>query len=451
MRSTDRYIGAAIAGILLLTTHSGSLMAEGSEVCQPLTDNQELGKAIFCDQRLSLNGNQSCAGCHQPDTGWTGPDSEINAHGAVYEGSVAGLFGNRKPPSSAYASPSPILHPLRQGTEIVFVGGNFWDGRATGEKLGSPVADQAQGPFLNPVEQALPDSACVVYKVCTASSYPTSFEGVWGSGACGITWPGDIETTCSTADGVVALSALDRFRVDLAYDQIAISIADYEGSPEVNRFSSKFDLYIAGVESLNRTERRGLSLFRGKAKCINCHVIGNRKGKPPVFTDFTYANLGIPRNPENPWYTMPSWLNPEGSNWLDKGLGAFLATRVDYQAYAAENYGKHKVPTLRNVDSRPWPGFVKAYGHNGYFKSLKGIVHFYNTRDVKPRCVDPDTTEADALAQGCWPAPEIPVNVNTTELDDLKLTPMEEDAIVAFLKTLSDGYEPESHHGRRSE
>jgi len=82
--------------------------------------------------------------------------------------------------------------------------------------------------------------------------------------------------------------------------------------------------------------------------------------------------------------------------------------------------------------------FVKAYGHNGYFKSLWGIVHFYNTRDVLPVCAG-DYTEAQALAANCWPAPEVPANVNTAELGDLGLTLAEEQALVAFLTTLSDG------------
>ena len=156
-----------------------------------------------------------------------------------------------------------------------------------------------------------------------------------------------------------------------------------------------------------------------------------------LFTDFTYDNLGVPRNPQNPFYFEPEW-NPDGLLWVDEGLGGFL--RSVGESYESE-LGKQKVPTLRNVDKRPGPGFVKAYGHNGYFKSLKGIVNFYNTRDVKPSCPDPFTTEADAMKQGCWPVPEVAVNVNTDELGDLGLTPEEEDAIVAFLKTLSDGYQ----------
>ena len=122
-------------------------------------------------------------------------------------------------------------------------------------------------------------------------------------------------------------------------------------------------------------------------------------------------------------------------------MGGFLeAAGYDEEVYE-EEWGKHKVPTLRNVDLRPNSTFVKAYGHNGYFKSLEGIVHFYNTRDVKDTCPGP-YTEAQALAEDCWPEPEVADNVNTDELGDLGLTPDEEAAIVAFLKTLSDGYQP---------
>ncbi|UCC77921.1 MAG: hypothetical protein JSW37_06025, partial [Anaerolineales bacterium] len=104
------------------------------------------------------------------------------------------------------------------------------------------------------------------------------------------------------------------------------------------------------------------------------------------------------------------------------GLGGFLKNAgYPQEVYEAE-WGKHKTVTLRNVDLRPDAGFVKAYGHNGYFKTLKGIVHFYNTRDVKPACPGP-YSEAQALAAGCWPAPEVSANLNTTEMGNLGLTP----------------------------
>jgi cytochrome c peroxidase len=410
----------ALSSLLIITVGTGN--ANG------LMPVEELGKAIFFDTNLSINRNEACAVCHGPMVGWTGPLAGINAHGAVYEGSIMGRFGNRKPPSAAYATLSPILNVDKKG---LFTGGNFWDGRATGERLGNPAADQAQGPFLNPKEQALPDSACVVYRVCTATGYPVSFETVFGSAACDITWPANVETVCATEGGIVGLSASDRNTSDVAYDNIGLAIAAYEASSEVNAFTSKYDYSLMGKAKLSKKERRGFALFEGKANCKACHPSSGRK---PLFTDFTYDNLGIPKNPENPVYN-------EDPNFIDLGLGGFLETRPDYASYSLENYGRVKVATLRNVDMRPSSAFVKAYGHNGYFKSLRGIVHFYNTRDVKPVCPG-DYTEAQALAAKCWPAPEVEETVNRAELGDLGLTPAEEDALVAFLETLTDGFLP---------
>jgi cytochrome c peroxidase len=405
----------AFTVILLFTCLAGFVAAQG------LTDIEELGKSIFFDDNLSINQNQSCAACHAPKVGWTGPESDINASGAVYEGSIPDRFGNRKPPSSAYATPSPILHFVIDKKEALFIGGNFWDGRATGEKLGNPAADQAQGPFLNPLEQALATPADVVERVCASLTYGDLFRQVWGDEVC--------EPT----------------NVDSAYDNIALSIAAYEASPEVNAFTSKYDHKFRGQAKLTKQERRGFALFRGKGKCHRCHI---SNGQQALFTDFTYDNLGVPRNPENPFYTEPAF-NPDGFDWVDEGLGGFLATRTsDYAPYADANLGKQKVPTLRNVGKGSCEAepsnpdcIVKAYAHNGFFKSLEGIVHFYNTRDVKPECPG-DYTVEQALAADCWPPPEVSENVNSDELGDLGLTPEQEAAIVAFLKTLSDGFAP---------
>ena len=409
-------------------------LALGAGSAQALSDNEQLGKSIFFDKHLSINQNQSCAACHDPEWGWTGPDSVINSAGAVYEGSIAGSFGDRKPPTSAYATPSPVFFNDK-GT---FVGGNFWDGRATGEKLGNPAADQAQGPFLNPVEQALPDEACVVNRVCNPmipGDYPVSFEQVWGDTACDITWPVDVDSVCATEGASVALSDADRTKVDTAYNNIALSIAAFEDSSEVNAFSSKYDLTFDGKVKLSKQEQRGFALFRGKGQCHRCHI---SNGQQALFTDYTFDNLGVPKNPENPAYII----DPD---FVDLGLGGFLQNREEYADLAAENFGKQKVPTLRNVDLRPAGDDVKAYAHNGYFKTLEGIVHFYNTRDVKASCESMgifDATEAVALANNCWPEPEVAENVNRDELGDLGLTSEEEAAIVAFLKTLSDGFVP---------
>jgi cytochrome c peroxidase len=389
----------------------GLWLTSATAVAQVLTPVEQLGKFIFFDTNLSINSNQSCAACHTPDVGWTGSVPAINVVGAVYEGSISGRFGNRKPPSSAYATSSPILHYVIEKKEALFIGGNFWDGRASGEKLGNPAADQAQGPFLNALEQALPEAANVVSRVCDGS-YGALFRQVWGNDVCG--------------------------NLNYAYDRIALSIAAFEASPESNAFASKYDYYLKGMVDLTKEEKNGLNLFKSKGKCAKCHVLDSSQ---PLLTDFTYDNLGVPRNPGNPFYTQPNF-NSQGDRWIDLGLGEFLESRRDYQQFAPANFGKQKVPTLRNVDKRPYEGFAKAYTHNGYFKSLKAIVHFYNTRDAKPVCANPFTREADALAQNCWPAPEVPENVNSQELGNLHLTEDQEDAIVTFLKTLSDGYQP---------
>jgi cytochrome c peroxidase len=416
------------------------LLAIPGAVAAGLTPKETLGKLLFFDGQLSLKGNQSCASCHVPEAGWSGADSAVNAHGAVHEGSVAGRFGNRRPPSAAYATPSPVLHLAKEDGATLFIGGNFWNGRATGEKLGNPAADQAQQPFLNPLEQGLADSACVALRACTA--YGSMLDQVW-PGTCAIAWPGKAAQTCATEGGRLALNRQQRANADRAFDRIALGIAAFEASAEVNAYTSKFDYFLAGRVELSPEEKLGLELFKDKGRCAECHVLDKGpNGEPPLFTDFTYDNLGVPRNPENPWYAMPASINPEGRKWLDQGLGEFLASRADYRKFAGDNAGKQKVPTLRNVDKRPEPAFVKAYMHNGYFKTLKGVVHFYNTRDTKQACKDAFTTEADALAQGCWPQAQVGANVNKAELGDLGLTEAEEVAIVKFMQALSDGFEP---------
>ncbi len=408
--------------LLFCLTLIFSLGSAAPGYSQDLTPKEELGKFLFFD-KISEPNSMSCAECHAPSVGFTGPIPGVNRSGAVYPGAVPQRFGNRKPPSAAYATLSPVFHYDEE--EGLFVGGNFWDGRATGEGLGNPAADQALGPFLNPVEQNNPSKQAVLEKVA-ASKYTTLWEAVWGEP---ISW------------------ALPE-HIERDYDRIGLAIAAYEASPEVNQFSSKFDVFMANAETagmdvtevnmmnwqdyrdlgLDKNELKGFALFNDeeKGKCSLCHPA-------PLFTDFTYDNLGVPKNPDNPFYDMDevylddgSPINPMGGNWIDPGLGGFLETRPEWEDMAAENYGKHKVPTLRNVGKRPGDGFIKAYMHNGVFKSLKEVVHFYNTRDVKN-----------------WPPPEVADNVNTDELGDLGLSQKEETLIAVFMETLSDGYKPE--------
>ena len=413
-----------------------------------LSPMQRLGKAVFSDPELSFNRNQSCAQCHAPAAGFSGPDSEINAGGAVYEGSILGRFGNVKPPTASYVTPAPVLYHTMEDGKPLFVGGLFFNGRATGKKLGNAAADQAQHPFLDPKEMALPDTACVVYRVCNPKdpgSYPVKPSDIWGGEFCRIDWPKnrDIDADCSKLDEPLELEKEPREKAAAAFDRIARSIAAYLASPEVSPYSSKFDFYLAGKAKLSAQEQLGMEVFMGKGLCGDCHIMEpGPNGEPPLLTDFTYDNLGGPRNGENPFYGQKAF-NPEGRNWVDIGLGGPLAEDLFYKSAAAAQQGKQKVPTLRNVDKRPAPGFVKSYTHNGYFKTLKGVVNFYNTRDTKPACPDPLTSEAQALAQNCWPEAEVKQNVNKDELGNLKLTEAEEQALVAFMRTLSDGYQPE--------
>ena len=216
----------------------------------------------------------------------------------------------------------------------------------------------------------------------------------------------------------------------------------------MNPFSAKFDYVTAGKAEFTPEEKAGYELFRSKAThCNECHRDGG-PGEEPLFTDFTASNLGLPPNPALPFYqeNTPDQFgytaNPDGAKYMDPGVGGFLAGPLnpnrEWAAMAKSFLGKYKTPTLRNVDKRPRAEFVKAYMHNGYLRSLKEVVHFYNTRDALPMCKPGDPGEKVT----CWPAPENPETMNRKQLGDLKLSDKQEDLLVAFLKTLTDGYAP---------
>jgi cytochrome c peroxidase len=436
--------------------------AQAVERLAALPDNQIqqielLGKVMLYDKNLSVYRNEACAFCHMPETGFTGPVSELNRTTGAYPGSVRTRFSDRKPQSHAYAPLSPVLHYNAAQGDLV--GGNFWDMRATGRRLGNPAAEQAEGPPTNPVEMGLPDIACVIYRA-SQRPYRALFESLWGPQAFVIAWPSDVEEVCNRPGPPSAgeplpvhLSPIDRGRVGTTFDQMAQSIAGYEASAEVTSFTSKFDAVLANKAQFTPQEQQGYDLFRGQGRCNECHRDGG-PGEDPLFTDFTASNIGTPANPRLPYYEedQPDALgyvaNPQGSSFVDGGVGTFLSqghllsqpSAVDerWLKLAPDNQARVQVPTLRNVDKRPYPAFVKAYGHNGYFTSLKQIVHFYNTRDVLPRCKPHDAGEGTT----CWPAPESTANMNTSKVGRLGLSDAEEDALVVFMQTLTDGYMP---------
>lgn len=413
--------------VLLLALIPFSALASPEPVMNELSDIERLGEFLYFDEDLSEPAGQSCASCHDPAFGFADPDADL----PVSEGVILGLFGGRNSPASAYAMYSPVMY--FDDVEGLWIGGQFWDGRATGADLGDPLADQAVGPFLNPVEMANTSKAQVIDDV-KASEYAGLFEQVWGAGS------------------------LDH--VDAAYDQVGLSIAAFERTQLFGQFSSKYDTYLAaclagggtmddcakgigkvaekvGKKFFASEEWYGFQLFVGEnnndgilqkgegAMCAACHVADWTEVAdyglpvqtpawapagfvPPVFTDFTFDNLGVPKSEH------ALLVNAD----VDLGLGAIVGN-------PAEN-GKFKVMTVRNI------ALTAPYAHNGYFMTLKDIVHFYNTRDV------PGSLKMGAS----WDMPEYPDTVNFDELGNLGLSDTDEDALVEFMKTLSDGYKP---------
>ena len=432
-----------------------------------------LGKLEQFDKNLSVNRNMACTFCHMPYAGFSGPIPSLNATTVAYPGSSRFRFGKRKPQGYTYAPYYPVLQ--YNETQQNFYGGNFWDLRATGYKIQSADSEQAQGPPHDSQEMGLPDPACVVYRL-SQSEYRSLFETVWGVQAFDIKWPHDVEQVCSTPAGAAVfggnqtplnLKPEDRGQANATYDQYAHAVTAYEYSPDTSPFSSKFDAYLAGQVQLSPAEQAGYNLFRGKANCNSCHLDGRATtltsgqtdngmaaSVAPLFTDFTSSNLGLPKNPRNPFYfqNVPDSYgftpNPAGMNFTDYGVGLFLRSLsgtnpnvAEWAGLAPAFDGFMQVSTCRNVDMRPRPNFVKAYMHNGYLKSLKEVVHFYNTRDSFPQNVTPSGDCAPGTIEkvNCWPVPEVPQTKDMT-VGSLGLTAAEEDQIVAFLQTLTDGF-----------
>ncbi|MFV2059147.1 MAG: cytochrome-c peroxidase [Gammaproteobacteria bacterium] len=375
-----------ILSLSLLALIQASTVTAGA-----LNDKAQLGELLYFDTDLSLNKNQSCASCHTPK-GFADPKNAADPKNSVVsDGSVPGLHGGRNAPSSAYAAFTPIFHWTSH--MAMYMGGQFWDGRS------ATLTDQAQGPFLNPVEMAMPSKGAVLMAIGSEdnknnSKYTKLFLSVY-----------DI-----TLENFLSID--NTTYVNAAYVNVADAIAAFEKSKHMSEFSSKYDHFLAGNTTLSTIEKKGMDLFNGKAKCSNCHTSKlltavDGSDMPPLFANYTYHNIGIPKS------TNPLIANDP----IDNGLGG----RADIAANDPDGaqLGKHKVVTLRNI------ALTAPYGHNGYFASLKDIVHFYNTRDV-----------------GDWAAPEVSKNMmKMGMIGDLGLTSEEEAAVVAFMETLTDGFD----------
>lgn len=350
-----------------------------------------LGKSIFADAGLSGSGRVACSSCHDP----------ARAHGAAFEtagapgGASLDRVGGRKAPSIRYLRFAPAFSVDAGGAAV---GGLFWDGRA------ATLEEQAAGPFLNPDEMANDSVEALVARL-RAAPYAARFEAVFGSGV----W----------SDPQVAFA---RMRSALAAYQ--------REDPDFAPFSSKYDAFLAGRATLAAAELRGLALFASPSKgnCAACHPSQRgADGRPPLFTDFSYDALGVPRNGELPRNADPAAFD----------LGLCASPRGAALGDAA--CGRFRVPSLRNV------ALARRLFHNGRFASLKEAVSFYATRDADPARWYPAGADGRAVAYDDLPA-ALRGNVNRSEVPYGRLVPTlsesEIDDIVAFLGTLTDGWTP---------
>jgi cytochrome c peroxidase len=449
-----------------------------------------LGKLMNFDKNISPNENSACASCHMPYAGFSGPIPSVNLTMIAYPGSVHLRAGKRTAQRYTYASYFPTLQ--YDAVQGAFFGGNFWDSRATGYLIRNPSAEQSQFPPVDPLEMGNPDTACITYKLSLAAYRPL-FEEIWGAGSFDINWPSNTAQICATPNGAaslggsttpVALSPSDRTRSNTDYDHWAQSLNAYEHSLAVSPFTSKFDAYLKGTYTLTPDEQAGYNLFRGKGNCNSCHLDGRSTAPTPqppdgtapnsedtgvaanttpVFTCFGSSNLGLPKNPRDSFYyeTTPDSFgftpNPAGFAYTDYGLGTFLRSgfgsapspNSSWRQFASTTDGQMQTMTARDValtppqcptTEAPGPYFQKEFFHNGYIKSLKQLVHFYNTRDVYPFPVESGNCPAGTVEKvNCWPEPEVPQNRDMT-IGSLGLTDQEENQIVIFLQALNDGY-----------
>jgi cytochrome c peroxidase len=446
---------------------------------------QTLGKLMNFDQNMSPFRNEACAFCHMPYAGFSGPIPSVNLTMIAYPGTFEFRAGKRTAQRYTYSPRYPVLE-LYPDQNLLF-GGNFWDGRSTGYILQSADAEQAQHPPVDTQEMGFPDTACIAFRLSQAVYRPL-FEQVWGAGSFNISFPANTEQICSTPGGAsvfgtsatpIPLSPTDRTTANNIYNHWGQSISFFEDSPMVSPFTSKVDANINGLYTYTPDELAGVALFRGKGNCNSCHIDGQRTLLTPgqtdtgtyaanarsLFTCFGYSNLGLPLNPRDAFFyqTTPDFFgftpNPLGFGYRDLGLGTFLRSGFGsapnpnsaWTPLAPRMDGRQQVSTVRNVamtppqcptTEAPGPYFQKEFFHNGYIKSLKQLVHFYNTRDkfafpvTSGHCPSGTTEKVD-----CWPMPEVPNNIDMT-VGNLGLTDQEENQIVVIMQALTDGFDP---------
>ncbi|MFY4820526.1 cytochrome-c peroxidase, partial [Aliarcobacter butzleri] len=339
---------------------------------------EDLGRILFFDVNLSKNRTQSCATCHNPDAGFV-DDRDNGVKKMASLGDDGKSLGDRQAPTASYAKFSPTFH-FDEKTKK-YVGGQFWDGRE------ATLEGQAGGPPLNPIEMGMSDKKAVVDRLKENSLYVDSFKKIFGA---------------------------DIFKNDdKAYEAMTIAIASFERIDEFSPFDSKYDRYLKGEYDLTPLEDLGKSIFfsNNNNSCANCHVLKGEDKEGETFTNYQYHNIGTPANNE--------LRAKNGVKAIDEGLLA------NSNVSDVAQKGKHKVPTLRNV------AVTAPYMHNGVFKDLKTVVEFYDKYNNKDRNIDPETNKP-------WDEPEVKDNISLQELKANKLTDRKVEALVAFMKLLTD-------------
>lgn len=354
-----------------------------------------LGERIFHDESLSASGKQSCASCHDPDHA----HAQSNDLSVQLGGASLDVPGFRAVPSLRYLNLTPAFFFDKDGTPT---GGFNRDGRA------QTLAEQARRPLQAPHEMANANSAELLERLKRAA-YAEEFRQAFGAGIFD--------------------------NADDAFDRVAFALQQYQKEdPDFHPFDSKYDLFLAGKAQLSEAELRGLALFNdpGKGNCAACHPSAKAAdGSPPLFTDFSYDNLGVPRNPAIPATADPAY--------FDTGLcgpdRSDLAGRTGL-------CGAFKVPTLRNVATR------KVFFHNGRFNSLRDALGFYVRRDTSPEEWYPLAADGTPQKFNDLPA-AYAGNVNTSEAPYNRqpgmapaLSAAEIEDLIRFLGTLNDGYKP---------
>lgn len=361
---------------------------------------EALGAAIFNDTNLSEPAGVACASCHLPFAGNAGNNGSA---AGVPKGS-RGVLGVRNSMSSAYAATTPSFTFHVFAGRVEPAGGLSWDGRA--DKL----SQQAQSHLFNPAEMNNKDAAGVVAKVAS-SAYANQFKAEFGA------------NIFSTPDA--------------AFQRILQALTAFEASSAQQPYTSKFDQFIRGKATLSAAEERGLKLFTNpqKANCASCHPVNPTSRNPAdsTFTRHGFFALGVPRNTAIPANGNPSYfdLGLCGPVRNKPALTAEVPVNVTIEQFC----GSFKTPSLRNVALRP------AFMHNGVFRNLTDVVSFYATRNSDPvrwygsRGVPNDLPMA---YQGNIVRDRAPFNRPASA--GPALTPAEIGDVVAFLKTLTDGY-----------